>query len=594
MRLPTFLFALFLSVSLAAQSNRDDMTPLDLDYTLTVLESKKGVHIQLDIGRNTRSEIRVAMPNWAPGAYRITRYGDKVQNLKAIDAKTQKELAVEKLDHQTWAIPTGGIERISVSYDIPEMEGRFASGADRDQAPTGFHFQGPATFLYVVDGKHLPIDITYKVPEGWKVANGLHQKEDPMQRWTTDYDTFADCPTIVGRYEQRTFTVRDVPFHCIYFNPQQKYDFDMDAYAAMTKKIVEVQGDIFGGFPFPHYWFLFSIGAGGGGGLEHLNSTSIGLSSGALRNSVTSGASVTSHEFFHAWNVKRIHPKVLGPFEYEHENYTGNLWVSEGWTSYYGDLTLARCGVMTRDAYLGQIKNTIAFEWSKEGHQRHSVYWASRNVWHRTEGEPPRVDYYATGEILGLLIDLKIRHETKNQKSLDDVMRFLNRWFGVRRVGFEEDDIERACTAVSNFDFGPFFARHVRGTVTPPFAEYLKYAGINYEESKSDVDFPFALTDNDDGTKTVRMRRAAAARDDGLERGDVIVAVTGTTMADVKEFMKTKKAGDAVEIEYKRGEEKKKTTVKLVARPNANAKIEWIAEPTPLQAAIRESWITGR
>lgn len=597
MRLLFLSLIVALQAPFVAQSNRDDLTPLDLSYALDVLPSRAGLHVELTIDRNSRPIVRVAMPNWAPGSYGIKRYGEGVKNLKVTDERAQKELETTALDHQTWSIAANGAAKIKVSYDIPEMEGRFAAGRPKEPAKiTGFHFQGPATYMYVVGAKNLPCRVTYRLPEGWNVANGLLRTENPNARWAVDYDTFIDCPTIIGQYLEKTFEVDGVPFHCIFQSPTQNYDFDADGYAEMVKKIVTVQGKIYGGFPFPDYWFLFSISAGGGGGgLEHLNSTSIGLSGPGLKRNVISGASVTSHEFFHAWNVKRIHPKVLGPFEYEHENYTGNLWVSEGWTSYYGDLALARADLMTRDAYLGQLAATIRGEWSKESHRSQSVYWASRNVWHHWPDEPQRVDYYGTGEVLGCLIDLKIRHETENKKSLDDVMRFMNRWFGERRLGFEEDDVERACTAVSNYDFSEFFIRHVRGTVTPPFGEYLAYAGIEYKEDRVNVDFPFAMTDADDGTHTVRIRRQGAPKEDGLMRGDVVLTINGRKVPKIADFLKTAKAGDEVSLEYRRGEEPAKTIkVKLVERNAFTNTIAFKPNPTPLEAAIRESWLTGR
>ena len=596
-----------------AQKNRDDLTPPLIAYTFTVLPDKVGMKIDLDVHDWTKPTLRVAMPNWAPGSYGIRRYGEQVQKFEAIDVDKKAPLAVVKIDHQTWSIETEGARDVRVSYEIPQADSRFGGARRAASAePSGFHFQGPAVFLYVVGEKDEPVTCRYVLPEGWKVANGLLETADPWVRRTTDYDTFADCPTIVGKYLEKEFDSHGTPIKCVFFNASQRYDFKVDDFVDIVRKICEAQFDIFGSYPFPFYVFLFNLSdGGGGGGLEHLNSTSIGLGLASMRQNPMAGASVTSHEFFHLWNVKRFHPKTLGPFEYEQENYTGNLWVSEGWTSYYGDLTLARTGLMSREAYVRQIRDTIRSEWSKSSHDKHSVYWASRNVWHRGQDEEPRVDYYAAGEILGLLIDLKIRHETQNRKSLDDVMRFFNRWFADRRSGFEEADVERACTAISNFDFSEFFARHVRGTVRPRFGDYLAYAGIDYQERVQKCDLPFSYDDNDDGTLTVRFRRTPggnrpgrrnepaasqpAAPTDGMERGDLISALDGKTGVKIADFLATKAAGDVVEVTYKRGDKADlKAKVTLVERNAVSATIKMKEAPSKLESVIFDSWLTGR
>ncbi|MEO6596063.1 MAG: hypothetical protein ABIP94_15040, partial [Planctomycetota bacterium] len=336
-----------------------------------------------------------------------------------------------------------------------------------------------------------------------------------------------------------------------------------------------------------NYVFLFTIP--GGGGLEHLNSTSIGLSGPAQAKDPRAGAFVTAHEFFHLWNVKRIRPKTLGPFEYEHENYTGNLWVSEGWTSYYGDLTLVRTGITSRDEFLSTFGGYVERELNKDARSEHSVYWASRNVWHRERDEAPRVDYYAKGEMLGAMIDLKIRHETDNRKSLDDVMVFLNRWFAERGVGFEEGDIERACTAISNYDFGEFFARHVRGVLDPPLAECLGYAGIEYSEQKATASaLPFDTQRSSNGL------RVSNASSPALQVGDIVTTLGGERDVQPAVFVKDHKVGDKVQIEFLRDGKTAQAEVALVERTRMTPTLRFVEQPTELQRRIRDGWLTGK
>ena len=569
---------------LHAQQNRDDLTPLDIGYVVAVLDDKATVHVDLDVHHLARPTTRVAMPNWTPGAYGIRRAGAEVDDLTATSG--DRALAVLRIDPLTWSIDTQGIDTMRVSYGKKQRPGRFgtrATGEDR----TGMQVSGPDTYVYVVGQKDRPVTVSYRLPDGWKFANGLLATDDPLVRRARDYDTFIDAPTQFGIFEQHDFVVNGTPFQCVFFENQQRYDFDLPAFVELCKRIVTHQGEMFGSFPFPNYVFLFTIP--GGGGLEHLNSTSIGLNAVAQAKDPRAGAFVTAHEFFHLWNVKRIRPKVLGPFEYEHENYTGNLWVSEGWTSYYGDLTLVRTGITTRDEFLSTFAGYCERELNKDARHERSVYWASRNVWHHERDEAPRVDYYAKGEMLGAMIDLKIRHETDNRKSLDDVMVFLNRWFAERGTGFEEGDIERACTAISNHDFGEFFARHVRGVLDPPLAEYLAYAGIEYGEQNATVSaLPFETQRAGDG---LRVSNASSAE---VRVGDVITALGGERNAQPAVFVRDRKPGDKVQVELLRDGKTEQVEVALRERTRMTPTLRFVEQPTEPQRRVRDGWLLGK
>ncbi|HEX6811609.1 MAG TPA: hypothetical protein VF384_08310 [Planctomycetota bacterium] len=577
------LFGAFPSF-LPAQSNRDDLTPLEIGYTVAVLDDKTTVRVDVDVRHLARATTRVAIPNWTPGAYGIRRGGAGIEDLTATSG--DRTLEVLRIDPLTWSIDTEGVTTMRVSYSAQNRGGRFGSRATGEEK-TGMQISGPSTYVYVVGAKDRPVTVRYKLPEGWKYANGLLPTDDPVVRRARDYDTFIDAPTQVGIFKQHDFEVNGTPFHCVFFENQQRYEFDLPAFVDICKRIVTYQGQMFGSFPFPNYVFLFTIP--GGGGLEHLNSTSIGLNAAAQARDPRAGAFVTAHEFFHLWNVKRIRPKVLGPFDYEHENYTGNLWVSEGWTSYYGDLTLVRTGITSRDEFLSKFRGDIQTELNKEARHEHSVYWASRNVWHRERVERPRVDYYAKGEILGAMIDLKMRHETDNRKSLDDVMVFLNRWFAERGVGFEEGDVERACTAISNHDFGEFWARHVRGVLDPPLAEFLAYAGVEYTETKTGlVALPF-VTRSRENVMTVSEASSPEVR-----VGDVITALNGERNVEPAAFVREKKPGDKVQVELQREGRTEQVEVTLRERTRITPALRFVEQPSEKQQRIRDGWLGGK
>ncbi|NRA97702.1 MAG: hypothetical protein HRU14_16015, partial [Planctomycetes bacterium] len=374
MRSLIVIFLCVLSIRVTAQENRDDLTPLDIAYTTSVGNDKQTLRIGMSVDNIARPTLHLAMPDWTPGAYGIGRYGARVNDLAVTNGKGEA-LDVLRMDYKTWSVNTKGSKQIRATYTLKpgSRRGRRRSPAARAPTgePTGLRISGPSTYVYVVGAKHLPVRSRYEIPNGWKIANGLLSTGDPAVRYARDYDTLIDAPTTLGIFQEHTFEVAGTPFSCVFFSNDQQYDFDIPAFVDVCKKIVKAQGELYGSYPFPNYVFLFSLP--GGGGLEHLNSTTIGLNPVAMKRDVRAGASVTSHEFFHTWNVKRIRPKVLGPFEYEHENYTGNLWVSEGWTSYFGDLTMARTGIISRQEYLAKIERFIRVELNKEARKDHSV-----------------------------------------------------------------------------------------------------------------------------------------------------------------------------------------------------------------------------
>lgn len=577
--------AVLLALPAPSQENRDDLTPLDIAYALGVSEDRSRLLVEMTIDHVRRPTLHLAMPAWSPGSYGIAHYGDAVMELRAV-GDDDRELEVTRMSRGSWSVATAGTTRLRVSYAVPAASRRF--GAMRDDAAevTGRHLSGPSTYMYVMGAKDRPVEVRYRLPEGWRIANGLLPTGDPWTRRARDYDTFIDAPTILGHFEERTFEVNGTPFSCVFFTNSQEYDFDIDAFVDIVRRIVTNIGELFGSYPFPNYVFLFTLP--GGGGLEHLNSTSIGLSAAAQRDNPEAGASVTAHEFFHAWNVKRIHPKVLGPFDYQNENYTGNLWVSEGWTSYFGDLTLVRIGVLDREEYLAHLSRVIGNEINKERRKEHSVYWASRNVWHRfPEEEEPRVDYYDKGELLAALIDLEMRHRTGNRKSLNDVMRFMNRWFGERDQGFEEDDVERACTAIGNHDFSEFFARHVYGTLDPPIAECLGHAGIDYREETIPCAFPFPVR----GRRVSGRPSAETASDPGPRPGETIRAANGADFTTATAFLREHRPGDSVVLLLERNGETREVTVVLAAESQTVPTLAFRADATEEQLRTRDAWL---
>ena len=247
-----------------------------------------------------------------------------------------------------------------------------------------------------------------------------------------------------------------------------------------------------------------------------------------------------------------------------------------------------RSGIIDADEFLDLLQGIIARELNKERRAEHTVAWASRNTWHRfPDEEGSRVDYYGKGQLLGAMIDLVMRHETDNRLSLNDVMRFLSRWFGERNVGFEENDIERACTAVSNHDFGEFFARHVTGTMDPPLERILGYAGIDYAEEVIPCSFPFSLR----GKRISGRPRRGEAESPEPRPGDTILAVDGEPFEDESEVLRSHAGGDVVVLTLQRGEEEREAEVTLSENAILIPSLSYRENATEAQRALRNSWL---
>ncbi|MEO6596022.1 MAG: hypothetical protein ABIP94_14830, partial [Planctomycetota bacterium] len=235
---------------LDAQQNRDDLTPIDIGYTVAVLADKATVHVDLDVQHLARPSTRVAMPNWMPGAYGIGNFGAQVDELTATSG--DRKLDVLQIDPLTWSIDTAGVQTMRVSYSVKQRPGRFGPRASGDEK-TGMQVSGPGTYLYVVGAKERPVTVRYQLPDGWKYANGLLPTNDPLVRRARDYDTFIDAPTQFGVFQSHEFDVNGTPFQCVFFENGQRYDFDVPAFVAFVKRIVTYQGEMFGSFPFPNY-----------------------------------------------------------------------------------------------------------------------------------------------------------------------------------------------------------------------------------------------------------------------------------------------------------------------------------------------------
>ncbi|MBI1749551.1 MAG: M61 family metallopeptidase [Acidobacteria bacterium] len=362
--------------------------------------------------------------------------------------------------------------------------------------------------------------------------------------------------------------------------------------------------------PFAEYWFLMHIWPGGRGGLEHLNSTQINYSSdwdslrpaGRYATDYELKLAVLSHEFYHAWNVKRLRPKALGPFDYSREVHTPALWISEGLTSYYGDLTLLRAGLLTPQRYLDSIAQLLTEFEQQPGRSERSIEDTSWDTWFRpgvmgdTNLLNANYSYYDGGQIAGHLLDFAIRQATGNQKSLDDWMRLLYQRHALPKPGFEPEDAVRAANEVAGRDIGEIFRRYISGKEPVPYETFFGYAGIQVDRmpAPSLAWIGVSVTRDDDGRARINnITPGSPAEDAGLDRGDVIVAVDGKVV-DQDAYLKTmeeRKPGDTLKLAVIRRGEMKEISLTAVPYPYTIFKLRPVENPTEAQRKIYESWV---
>jgi len=540
------------------------------------------------------------LPVWTPGYYRIMDYARNVARFRAEDGAGQP-LSWEKTTKNTWRVNSGKAAAVTISYDVfaftPSVADSFLDDSRGFILPAG-------VFMYVAGQLQHPVTVSVKPYEGWsRVSTGLDPVEGrPNTFVAPDFDILYDSPILVGNQEILSFEVRGIP-HVIAANGLGS--LDRKKFVADLERMAEAAVAIIGEIPYRHYTFLM-IGPGGGG-LEHLNSAALTFNASALSTPAgyKNWLSFVSHEFFHLYNVKRIRPVALGPFDYDRENYTDMLWVSEGFTSYYEDVILSRAGLLTRDEYLERARSNIVNYESIPGHLFQSASESSFDTWIQFFSRGPNaanttISYYDKGAALGMLLDLKIRNETKNRRSLDDVMRALyQQYYKEKKRGFTDKEFREVCESTAGSSLSEIFDVYASTTKEIDYPKYLAYAGLDIDVQPRDVPGIFlgATIQDQAGTPTISsVEWDSPAWRAGLSAQDEILALDGVrvTSRTLGETLDGRKPGDTVRVLLSRHGAIRELDVVVAKKTERSFRIKPFPDPTPLQTAILESWLKGQ
>jgi predicted metalloprotease with PDZ domain len=540
------------------------------------------------------------MPSWMPGYYQLLHYADNLENFRASDGNGQP-LPWRKINRNTWQVINNEAGVTVLSYAIKATRNFVATSfLDEERgyiSPTG-------VFLYVQDHLGLPSTIVIE-PNAWKdVATGLesvHGKDYTYK--ASDFDILYDSPILIGNLESLPpFEVNGIPHRFIGY---KLGEFDRNQLVNDLKKIVTASAGIIGEIPYPHYTFI-GIGPGRGG-IEHLNSTTFGFDGNTLntRQGRIRMLSFLAHEYFHHYNVKRIRPIELGPFDYDQGSRTNMLWVSEGLTSYYSFLALKRANLITEDELYDMLRgHIVAFE-NKPGRLFQTLAQASYETWSdgpfgRTDDEINRtISYYDKGPVVGWLLDFAIRQESKNRKSLDDVMRILYfDYYKKKGRGFTEDEFREVVEQTAGKPLPEIFD-YVYTLKPLDYAKYLSYAGLSVDTTSTMLEgvyTGFSTRLQHDTLFVTSIDWQMPAMKVGIRRGDAILEIDGrpATESLLQELNRTKKNGEAVTLIVLANKHRKTLQLPLAQKQERYFAITRMPDPTRLQKDILSRWLTEK
>ena len=601
-------------------------SPVDISFTVAMPRPHTHLfEVEVFIKHTTTGpqEESLVIPVWTPGSYLIREFERQVQDFAASDAAGQP-LKWEKTNKDTWRVFTNGAREWRATYRVYANE----LSVRTSELNSGHAFWNNANLLMYLDGfLKSPSTVRVLAPDVWKVATGLPAVPGQKNTFRAEnFDILYDSPFEASNFKTLVFNVKGIP-HRIVIDGEGNYD--PERMRRDVQKIVETEVEVMGGeIPYRDYTFILHLRSNAGGGLEHLNSAALGyprfgfkITTGDRATSAAPNTTVTperdyrgflslvSHEFFHLWNVKRIRPDALGPFDYTQENYTKVLWVAEGITDYYADLVLRRAGLVSESEFLASTARSFQSLQDTPGRLVQSAEESSFDTWIKYYRQDEnsvnsQVSYYDKGAILGLLLDLEIRKRSNNAKSLDDVMRYLYAEFYKKSRNYGPADFQKACELMAGASLEDFFSKYVRGKEEIDYNAALEAAGLRLETNappganvNADTVF-FGADVADEGEKLMvrRVYGGSPAYEQGLNAGDQIVALNNLRVT--REFFNArlaeKKPGDPITLTIFRFDDLSTLLIKLGPRRDGTYRIVPLPNPSEAQKRVYRSWLTTR
>ncbi len=570
-----------------------------ITYTVRLPQAARHlIDVEASYPAEGRPHLDLMMAVWTPGSYLVREYARHVEGLEV--AASTADTPPVKVSKNRWRIATGGAARVTVRYRVygREMsvrtnwvESRFAL------------LQGAATYLTVADRLHHRHRVTIELPDGWAgaVAALPALPGAPNCFEACDYDTLVDSPLVAGDLTVHAFDVDGTPHALV--DVEHGGTWDGARAASDLEAVVAEHQRLWGALPYDRFVFI-NLLTEAAGGLEHRNCAVLMTSRWAMgtRQSYLGWLRLASHEFFHVWNGKRLRPAALGPFDYEHENYTASLWAVEGVTSYYGDLLVRRAGLASDEEYLQKLSADIHSLETTPGRFLQTLTQSSHDAWIKLyrpdeNSADTSVSYYLKGEITAALLDASIRLATHGERSLDDVLRVaFDRYAG--RQGFSETQLREVIVEVGGATLGPLLVHALDTTGPLDYQPLLDAYGLEFQPADSPATRGWlGLTTREDGGRLVvtHVRRDGPGATAGITVDDEILAI-GEYRVRADHWdrrLEQYPPGTASTLLVARRDRLIRLEVAFGQQPGDGWRLVSRAAPSATQLAMRTAWLTG-
>ena len=618
-----------LLLAIAPIARAQNHLALNINYRLAMSQPSSHlfeVAIEVEVDPNSTAladSLEFQMPKWSPGRYAVFDFAKNVQEFRAFGGICPRvnipcnlpNFPVTRVDDQTWRVSIGSTRSTTITYKVfgNDLSGTFSQLDSRHA-----NFNGGNLFMYVVNHKPDPVTLSIDPPKGWRIVNGRMDKRDQREWRFPNWDVMIDTPTeIAPDWTEDNFTVDGKQYH-VMVHSLGKEGGKRGQLVSGIEKIVRAETAMWGPPEFDSYTFLIHFANDGhsGDGMEHLTSTQI-IMPGALGDpgQLEEALATASHEFFHVWNVKRLRPIELGPWDFTRPANTRGLWIAEGITNYYGHLMQRRAGLSTDTQFFKKLTDQISDVDNSPGSKLMSAEDSSLSApfiddaphAQQTNLSNTSISYYPKGEIVGVVLDLLIRGKTKGKGSLDEVMRrmyqefYLNSptaTYYLRGRGYRNEDFFRVASEVAGEDLSDFFKRYVRSVEPPPYEEAFAQVGLRFIRTARGPVTVGITADEEEKTNfriaEVRPNSPAAAA--GLEDGDVIALFGGTklTPANLLRTVSRYKPGDRVPLVVQRDAKTLRPTLTMGPPQLFDFKIEEDPGASAEAKALRAAWLSGK
>jgi predicted metalloprotease with PDZ domain len=534
------------------------------------------------------------LPVWN-ALYQVRDFSQYVNWVKAKNAEG-KNVMVHLLDKSRWRID-GAEHGAQVEYEIvADLSGAY--GAQLNSAH-GFFNLGEI-LMYPVDERSSPTQIRFReLPGGWQIATAL--AGDNVSGFSApDYDRLVDAPVEMGTFQESDFDDGGVHYRVVVDADRSLYD--MQKVVSVVRRIEAATTTWMNDRPFQSYLFIYHFPqSSGDGGMEHMDSTAIDVNVRVLGENHIDLAEATAHEFFHAWNVKRIGPQRLEPVDYTTENYTRALWFSEGVTNTVQDYILLRAGFLDEHSYLSRLANHIGELERRPAHLTQSAEESSLDAWlekYPSYLRPERsISYYYKGELLGVMLDLTLRNASHNAVSLRDLFQWMNQNYARQgRFFADSDGVRQAAETLSHSDLKWFFEQYVAGTEEIPWDGFFRSVGLRLARTSFAVGDPgFAAVRSFEAPPVVIwIDPDSEAQHAGLEEGDSILQINGqTATADFEDRLAELPSGSTLQLKVRSAGGQRELHWKMRTRQEVELSLKDVEKITPQQKARRAAWLNG-